>query len=183
MLRQDVPPLFEGETYEQDLRKQFVKRKSVGGHESHRDCNCRSPRQRNREDPRRTSDGDGLMHAGIPRGAILPIAVLELSSLALYLFPRSAVLGALLLTGYFGGATVTHIIGRENFIPPLIVGLWIWGGVYFRVAELRDLLPLRKSPAKPAYAPLMVERAVNADYTRKEKMKGFQRLARWINRL
>src|SRR5262249_59286527 len=76
---------------------------------------------------------DGLTHAGVPRGAILPIAVLELSCLALYLFPRSAVLGALLLTGYFGGATVTHVIGRENLIPPLIVGLWIWGGVYFRV--------------------------------------------------
>src|SRR5262245_42511293 len=82
---------------------------------------------------------DGLTHAGIPRGAIVPIAVLELSCLALYLFPRSAVLGALLLTGYFGGATVTHIIGRENFIPPLIVGLWIWVGIYFRVAELRNL--------------------------------------------
>jgi len=112
---------------------------------------------------------DGLMHAGIPRGAILPIAVLELSCLALYLFPRSAVLGALLLTGYFGGATVTHIIGRENIIPPLIVGIWIWGGVYFRVAELRDLLPLRKSPAKPTYTPLTVERALNAGYTRKEQ--------------
>src|SRR5262245_9661155 len=112
---------------------------------------------------------DGLTHAGIPRGAILPIAVLELSCLALYLFPRSAVLGALLLTGYFGGATITHIIGRENFIPPLIVGLWIWVGIYFRVAELRNLLPLRRSPAKPAYAPLIVERALNAGYTRKER--------------
>src|SRR5262245_13556878 len=110
---------------------------------------------------------DGLTHAGIPRGAILPIAVLELSCLALYLFPRSAVLGALLLTGYFGGATVTHIIGRENFIPPLIVGLWIWGGVYFRVTEVRDFLPLRKSLAKPTYAPLIAERALNSSYTRK----------------
>src|SRR5262249_58851617 len=45
---------------------------------------------------------DGLTHAGIPRGAVVPIAVLELSCLALYLFPRSSVLGALLLTGYFG---------------------------------------------------------------------------------
>src|SRR5262245_24480875 len=112
---------------------------------------------------------DGLTHAGIPRGAILPYAVLELLCLALYLFPRSAVVGALLLTGYFCGATATHVIGRENFIPSLIVGLWIWGGVYFRVAELRDLLPLRKSPAKPAYAPLTVERALNAGYKRREQ--------------
>jgi hypothetical protein len=108
---------------------------------------------------------DGLTHAGIPRGAIVPIAVLELLCLTLYLLPRSAILGALLLTGYFGGATVTHIIGRENFIPPLVIGLWVWGGVYFRVAELRNFLPLRKSPAKPSFtaeigghSPLTVER-------------------------
>lgn len=112
---------------------------------------------------------DGLTHAGIPRGAIVPIAAVELSCLALYLFPRSAVLGALLLTGYFGGATVTHIIGRENFIPPLIIGLWIWGGVYFRVAELRDLLPLRKVLARGPYSPFTVERALNAGYTREER--------------
>jgi hypothetical protein len=111
---------------------------------------------------------DGLTHAGIPRGAIVPIAVLELSCLALYLFPRSAVVGAVLLTGYFGGATVTHIIGRENFVPPLIIGLWVWAGVYFRVAELRDLLPLRKTQVKPRYAPLTSERALNAGYGRKE---------------
>jgi DoxX-like family len=112
---------------------------------------------------------DGLTHAGIPRRAIVPIAVLELSSLALYLFPRSAVLGALLLTGYFGGATVTHIIGRENFIPPLIIGLWIWGGVYFRIAELRDLLPLRKVLARGPYSPFTAEQALNASYRREER--------------
>jgi hypothetical protein len=111
---------------------------------------------------------DGLTHAGIPRRAIVPIAVLELSCLALYLLPRSAVVGAVLLTGYFGGATVTHIIGRENFVPPLVIGLWVWGGVYFRVAELRVLLPLRKSQVKQAYAPFTAERALNAGYGRKE---------------
>lgn len=120
---------------------------------------------------------EGLTHAGIPHDAIVPIAVLELSCLALYLFPRSAVLGAILLTGYFGGAIVTHIIGPENFIPPLVIALWIWGGVYFRVDELRDLLPLRKSPSKPAlsageiggHAPLTVEGPLNSGYTRKER--------------
>jgi DoxX-like family len=126
---------------------------------------------------------DGLMHAGIPRGAIVPIAILELSCLALYLFPRSAVVGAVLLTGYFGGAIVTHIIGGENFVPPLIIGLWVWGGVYFRVAELRDLLPLRKSQLQRAHAPFTGERALNAGYGKKEQMRSFQRFAPWINRL
>jgi len=120
---------------------------------------------------------DGLAHAGIPHGAIVPIAVLELSCLALYLIPRTAVLGALLLTGYFGGAIVTHIIGRENFLPPLIIGLWIWGGIYFRIAELSDLLPLRRNPSRSSFnvgkignsAPLMNEQAFNAGNTREER--------------
>lgn len=87
---------------------------------------------------------DGLTRAGIPPTAILPIAALELSCLALYLMPRTALLGTLLLTGYFGGATVTHLIGRESLLPPLAVGLVIWAGAYFRIPELPKLLPLRK---------------------------------------
>ena len=90
---------------------------------------------------------DGLTHAGIPQTAIVPIAILELSCLALYLIPRTAALGTLLLTGYFGGATVTHITGAENFVPPLIVGLIVWGGAYFRIPEFQKLLPLRRAPA------------------------------------
>ena len=86
---------------------------------------------------------DGLIHAGIPAAAVVPIAVLELSCLAFYLIPRTAILGTLLLTGYFGGATLTHLIAGESLLPPLAVGLLIWGGAYFRVAELRDLIPWR----------------------------------------
>lgn len=87
---------------------------------------------------------NGLTHAGIPQAAIQPIAVLELICLTLYLISRTKVLGALLLTGYFGGAVLTHVIGGESIMPPLMVGLWVWSGAYFRVPELRNLLPLRK---------------------------------------
>jgi hypothetical protein len=86
---------------------------------------------------------EGLTHAGIPQAAILPIAVLELLCLLLYWIPSTTVLATFLLTGYFGGATVTHIIGGESILPPLIVGLIIWAGAYFRVPELKALLPLR----------------------------------------
>ena len=55
---------------------------------------------------------DGLTHAGIPESAVIPIALLELGCLALYLIPRTMVLGAVLMTGYFGGAIVVHIIGQ-----------------------------------------------------------------------
>lgn len=91
---------------------------------------------------------DGLTHAGIPPTAILAIAALELTCLALYLIPRTTVLGTLLLTGYFGGATVTHLIGGESLVPPLVLGLVIWGGAYFRVPELHELFPFRKAHEK-----------------------------------
>ena len=87
---------------------------------------------------------DGLTRAGIPQAAMLPIAALELTCLTVYLISRTKVLGALLLTGYFGGAVVTHIIGGGSVLPPIMVGFWVWGGAYFRVPELQSLLPLRK---------------------------------------
>lgn len=87
---------------------------------------------------------DGLTRAGIPQAAMLPIAALELTCLTVYLISRTKVLGALLLTGYFGGAVVTHIIGGGSVLPPIMVGFWVRGGAYFRVPELRNLLPLRK---------------------------------------
>lgn len=90
---------------------------------------------------------DGLVRAGIPVGAIVPIALLELSCLALYLMPRTVLLGTLLLTGYFGGATVTHLIGGESLLPPLMIGLLIWAGAWFRVSEFREWIPLRNRQA------------------------------------
>jgi len=86
---------------------------------------------------------DGLARAGIPHNAVAPIAVLELFCLALYLIPQTMVLGAVLLTGYFGGAIVVHIIGGQSVLPLLMIGLWVWGGIYFRVPALQSLLPLR----------------------------------------
>ena len=88
-----------------------------------------------------------LIHAGIPQGAIVPIAILELSCLILYLFPRTSIVGTFLLTGYLGGAIVTHIIGRQNVLPPLAVGLLMFASAYLRVTELRELVPFRKSLA------------------------------------
>src|SRR5215470_14444272 len=90
---------------------------------------------------------DGLKRAGIPENAVVPIAVLELICLALYLIPQTMVLGAVLLTGYFGGAIVVHIIGGESVLPLLMIGLWVWGGIYFRLPALQALLPLRRGGA------------------------------------
>ena len=94
----------------------------------------------------------GLTTAGIPEAAIVPIAILELSCLALYLFPRTSIFGTFLLTGYIGGAIVTHIIGRQTLLPPLIVGVLMFASAYLRYVELRDLVPFRNSREIPGKA-------------------------------
>lgn len=82
---------------------------------------------------------------GIPDHLILPIGVLELACLALYLIPRTAILGAVLLTGYLGGAVVTHLRVGDPFIMPAVIGVVVWFGVWFREPRLRALLPLRSA--------------------------------------
>jgi hypothetical protein len=88
---------------------------------------------------------EGFARMGIPPGATVAIAIVELLCLALYLLPRTAVLGTLLLTGYLGGATVANIIGRSDFIHALAVGLLVWAGAWLRVPELRTLIPFRRT--------------------------------------
>jgi hypothetical protein len=65
----------------------------------------------------------------------------------LYLIPRTAVFGAILLTGYLGGAVATHVrVGEEIFpvIFPVILGAMLWGGLYFRNERLRSLVPFAR---------------------------------------
>ncbi len=78
---------------------------------------------------------------------VLPLGLLELACLALYVFPRTAVLGAILLTGYLGGAIATQVRSGAplfSLIFPIMIGALIWGGLFLRDARLRELLPLRK---------------------------------------
>ncbi|MGH9555669.1 MAG: DoxX family protein [Terriglobales bacterium] len=82
---------------------------------------------------------------GYPESTIFPIAVLELSCAVLYVIPRTRVLGALLLTGYLGGAIATHVrVADPGFLIPFGLGVCIWAGVWLRDERLRALLPLRK---------------------------------------
>lgn len=90
---------------------------------------------------------EGFGRMGIPEGAMLPLGIVELACLALYLIPRTTVLGTLLLTGYLGGATLANIIGRSDFIHALVVGLFVWAGAWLRVTELRSLIPIRETKA------------------------------------
>jgi hypothetical protein len=85
-----------------------------------------------------------LTNAGIPERAVIPIALVELTCLTIYLIPRTRVLGAVLLTGYFGGAIAVHVIGHQNVFPPFFLGVIAWGGIFFRIPALPSLLPLQK---------------------------------------
>ena len=82
---------------------------------------------------------------GFPEAALTPIGLLEILCVLLYAVPRTAALGALLLTGYLGGAIVTHLRIGEAFAPELVLGVLVWLGLYLREPRLRALLPVRQS--------------------------------------
>ena len=87
---------------------------------------------------------EGFAHFGYPEHVILGIGIIEIVCTVLYLVPRTSILGAILLTGYLGGATATNVrIGDPLFIMPAILGVVVWGGLYLREDRLRALIPLR----------------------------------------
>ena len=106
---------------------------------------------------------EAFTRTGLGEGAAVPIAIVELTCLALYLIPRTMILGAVLLTGYFGGAIVVHIISGESIFPVFMIGVWVWGGIYFRVPALQNLLPLRRNDARTiAASALSTQQRVSA---------------------
>ena len=60
------------------------------------------------------------------------------------IIPQTSILGAILLAGYLGGATATHARAGEPFWAPILVGVFLWGGLFWRDARLRALIPLRR---------------------------------------
>ncbi len=85
----------------------------------------------------------GFAHLGYPESLGLAIGVLLLACTALYAIPRTSVLGAILLTGYLGGATASHIRVGDPLYVPILVGVLVWVGLYLREDRLRALIPLR----------------------------------------
>lgn len=92
---------------------------------------------------------DGTTELGYPAGVVLPLGVLQVVCLALYVIPRTSVLGAVLWTGYLGGAIATHVrLGNPLFthvLFPVYVALLLWGGLWLRDRRLRALLPQRSA--------------------------------------
>jgi len=81
---------------------------------------------------------------GYPVSLAAGIGIVELLCTVVYLIPRTSVLGAILLTGYLGGATATHVRIGDLFIMPILVGVVLWAGLYLRDPSIRALIPLRK---------------------------------------
>jgi len=91
---------------------------------------------------------DGMAHFGISENLLLPLGIVELACTAIYLIPSTAVLGAILLTGYLGGATCACLRVGEPFIPAVLVGVFVWGGLFLRDPRVRALIPLRRAEAR-----------------------------------
>jgi hypothetical protein len=86
------------------------------------------------------------MDLGYPESAILGLGIVLLASTVLYLIPQTAVLGAILLTGYLGGAVAAHVRVEDGLFAivfPVIFGALLWGGLYLRDQRLRSLIPWR----------------------------------------
>lgn len=84
---------------------------------------------------------------GYPAGAVFWIGAIELICLTLYVVPRTSVLGAILLTGYLGGAIATHVrVGSplpSHTLFPIYIAVLLWGGLYLREHRLRAVVPFR----------------------------------------
>jgi hypothetical protein len=86
----------------------------------------------------------GFSHFGYPETEIIPLGVLEIACAVVYLIPRTSVLGAILITGYMGGAVATTYRLGEGWFPGVVIGILAWGGLFLRDPRVRALIPLRR---------------------------------------
>jgi hypothetical protein len=91
---------------------------------------------------------EGTVQLGYPESVLLGLGIVLLTCTVLYVIPRTAIFGAILLTGYLGGAVATHVrVGSPLFshiLFPVYLAVLIWGGLYLRDERLRALIPLRR---------------------------------------
>ena len=93
----------------------------------------------------------GTVELGYSESVIVPLGIILTACTILYIVPRTAVLGAILLTGYLGGAVATHVrVGAGAFpvLFPVVFGAILWGGLYLRDRRIAELLPFRSQNSK-----------------------------------
>jgi len=93
---------------------------------------------------------DATKQLGYSEQTIIPLGIVLIVCTLIYLVPRTAVLGAILLTGYLGGAVATHVRAGNGWFEtlfPVIFAAIIWGGLLLREPRLRELFSLRRFPS------------------------------------
>lgn len=86
---------------------------------------------------------EGTVRVGFPASLVLAIGVVALACVVLYAIPRTSILGAILLTGYLGGATATQVRMQDPwFFFPIAIGVLAWAGIFLRDSRLRRMIPL-----------------------------------------
>jgi len=90
---------------------------------------------------------EGTARVGYPVSCLIPLGLVLVACTILYVFPRTAVLGAVLLTAYLGGATATHVRMGEPFFFPVVFGVLLWACLSVRDERLRTLLLPRRCDA------------------------------------
>jgi len=87
---------------------------------------------------------EGFKSLGWPEEYALGLGILEIACAIVYVMPQTSVLGAILMTGYLGGAIATHVrIGQFGIVPQIGLGVLVWLGLYLRDPRLRALVPFR----------------------------------------
>ena len=87
---------------------------------------------------------DGLKEFGWPEHMAIKLGVIELACAILYAIPATSVLGAILITGWLGGAVATHLrIGDPKAAFAVVFGIVVWLALFLREPRLRRLVPLR----------------------------------------
>jgi hypothetical protein len=90
---------------------------------------------------------DGFAKLNFPLRFAVPLGIVELLCIVLYVLPSTSILGAILLTGYLGGAVAIQLPAGNPFFGeilfPVYIGVFLWGGIYLRDARLRALVPFQ----------------------------------------
>lgn len=91
---------------------------------------------------------EATVKLGYPENVIVGLGIVLVVCTILYLIPATSILGAILLTGYLGGAVATHVrVGNPTFnvIFPVIIGAFLWGGLYLRDRGVQAVIPFHRS--------------------------------------
>jgi uncharacterized membrane protein YphA (DoxX/SURF4 family) len=87
---------------------------------------------------------EGFKQFGFPDGALFKIGIVEVLCVLLFVIPQTAILGAILIAAYLGGAVVIHVIKGDSFAIPVVLGAIAWAALWLRDPRLRDLFPIRR---------------------------------------